>query len=511
MNCRNPPRILCNDDTCIKCFNNSFASHEKARYWSKRNELKARFITRSSNKKIYFDCDICDHIFISRPSYITRGTWCPYCANKKLCDENECIKCYNNSFASHEKSAYWSKSNECNPRDVFKSAGKKYQFECSCGHTFESMLHSISDGFWCPYCANIKLCTNDDCKSCFNKSFASNEKSIYWSNKNNILPRNVFNGTSSKYIFDCHECLHSFETRINGITGAKQTWCPYCGFQILCDDNDCKFCYEKSFASVEKSKYWSLNNIKNPRDLFKSSAYKGIFDCPCGHTFEILLYSVTTQGHWCLYCCASAKKLCDDDSCINCFNNSFASIHMSKYWSKLNDKKPRQVFKHTGREKYKFDCPYCNNIYESCPYNVTNGIWCTCITNKTEAKLYNHLVTKYSNEIEKQKKFNWCKNISYLPFDFCIEEYKLIIELDGGQHFFQVSNWQSPEETQKNDKYKTNCANKNGYSVIRLLQDDVWNDKNNWQSNLKNAMKKYDDPINIYFGDCYNNWKGKPD
>ena len=39
-------------------------------------------------------------------------------------------------------------------------------------------------------------------------------------------------------------------------------------------------------------------------------------------------------------------------------------------------------------------------------------------------------------------KFNWCKNPEtnkYLPFDFYIPDLNLIIEIDGDQHFEQVS------------------------------------------------------------------------
>ena len=65
----------------------------------------------------------------------------------------------------------------------------------------------------------------------------------------------------------------------------------------------------------------------------------------------------------------------------------------------------------------------------------------------------------------------------HLPFDFCIEELKIILELDGRQHFEQVMNWKTPEEQYENDKYKEKCANENGYSIIRLLQEDVFNEK----------------------------------
>ena len=85
---------------------------------------------------------------------------------------------------------------------------------------------------------------------------------------------------------------------------------------------------------------------------------------------------------------------------------------------------------------------------------------------------------------------DWCKNIKHLPFDFVIEERKVIIELDGKQHFEQIGNWLSPQETRKNDMYKMKCANENGFSVIRILQKDVYNNKYNWLSELYENIEK---------------------
>ena len=91
----------------------------------------------------------------------------------------------------------------------------------------------------------------------------------------------------------------------------------------------------------------------------------------------------------------------------------------------------------------------------------------------------------------------WCKKKSYLPFDFVIPEHNIIIELDGRQHFTQVSNWSSPEEQQINDKYKMDCANKHNYSVIRLLQEDVFYDTYNWLEELNENIKKIIEEKNI--------------
>jgi very-short-patch-repair endonuclease len=76
-----------------------------------------------------------------------------------------------------------------------------------------------------------------------------------------------------------------------------------------------------------------------------------------------------------------------------------------------------------------------------------------------------------------------------LPFDFCIPEFKIILELDGPQHFYQIQNWRSPEDESINDVYKTKCANENGYSVIRILQEDVWNDSNEWLNEIIKNIK----------------------
>jgi very-short-patch-repair endonuclease len=107
--------------------------------------------------------------------------------------------------------------------------------------------------------------------------------------------------------------------------------------------------------------------------------------------------------------------------------------------------------------------------------------------------IYPTLITQFKKE--------WCKKRVYLPFDFCIPEFKIIIELDGRQHFTQVSNWASPEETFKTDLFKEKCANDNGYSVIRILQEDVFNDTYDWKKELYETIEELingDEIANVY-------------
>ena len=464
-------------------YEKSFASHEKAQYWSDKNVLKPNEVALNSNKKFWFNCN-CGHNFDKILSDIAgRNGWCPYCSNKKLCKNKDCIICFNKSFASHEKVQYWSDKNELKPYEISLNSHEKFLFNCKCGHILEQKLSHITRGSWCPYCCNppIKLCEDKECKKCFEKSFASHQKAKYWSNKNELYPRQVFKNSNSKFIFNC-DCGHEFEGNLYNINNG--CWCAYCVNKQLCGNNNCINCFNKSFASHEKAKYWSDKNDIKPINIIKGSQKKYWFNCLCGHEFISSLEPIINKNTWCNYC--GQKKLCEKENCDICFQKSFASHEKAKYWSDKNEIEPRDVFKSSGK-KYWFKCEK-NHEFDSQLRNIINGCWCPYCINKTEQKLYDKLSILYPT-LQQQFKVDWCKNKTYLPFDFVIPENKIIIELDGRQHFEQVRNWDDPKKTQENDKYKMKCANDNSYSVIRILQEDVFYDSYDWLSELNNNIK----------------------
>lgn len=392
---------------------------------------------------------------------------------------------YEKSFASQKQSIHWSKNNKVEPKDVYKSSHSTYLFDCSdCGHEFEMNLNRMTNNnAWCTICSNRKLCTAD-CQMCFDKSFASISRAKEWSSENKILPRNVFKSCNKKYIFCCKKCNHSYEQSLNHITNDNAE-CPYCTNTKLCN-NECKFCFDRSFASSPSVKFWSKENKVSPRNIFKSSACKFLFDCKtCGHSSEQSLAHANNKVG-CSYC--GNFKLCCDESCKFCFDRSFASSTKAKFWSKKNSENPRNVFK-SSANTYIFDCGTCKREFEAMLSNITAGKWCSFCKNKTEVKLYDGLLPSYP-QLKRRYNVAWCKGERYLPFDFALEDLKIIIELDGIQHFKQVSNWNTPQETQEKDKYKMKCANENGFSVIRLLQEDVCNDSYQWLKELIQTIEK---------------------
>lgn len=369
-------------------------------------------------------------------------------------------------------------------------------------------------------CTARKLCGFKNCEKCFNKSFASfdgitengKKKVDCWDYEKNkgIKPINIFKKSGIKFWFKCDICNHDFNTYIETIN--KGCWCPYCANQKMCENNEdkhCIICYKKSFASIDKSKYWSKKNIKKPWNTFKTSG-KYLFDCNiCYHEFELWISDIK-NNNWCPYC--SSHKICFSNNCYNCYNKSFASSDKCKYWhpTKNGEINPRQVFKSTAT-KFWFKCNECSEDFKSGLNKIKCGRWCPHCKNKTELKLHKwlkileELYLNYTIIITKEYKKKWCRNPDpnykkkkepcYYPYDFNIQikELKLniIIELDGRQHFEYVSLFENNvEERQIIDLYKMFQAFKNNHSFIRIFQEDVYLDNNDWENKLKHCIDK---------------------
>jgi hypothetical protein len=401
-----------------------------------------------------------------------------------LCS-GECDTCFGRSLASDPKAIYWGDNGTITPRSIKKNNVNQFKFNCPCGHVILKTPHSITQGSWCPHCSNPPkfMCKSETCEICFLKSFAFNVQSQFWSNKNEKTPRQTYANDNKKYWFDCVVCKHEFDMPLNAV--ARGNWCPYCAHQKICDSPDCEFCYNNSFACSARAESWSKKNIKTSREVFLGDNRKYLFDCNvCKHEFLYSPNQITNNGYWCPYC--GKKRLCDDPECLWCYNASFCAHPRSNFWSYRNDKHPRDVFMQT-RDKYWFICEE-GHEFDASLYNIFNEYWCPGCMNKTEGKLNKFLKTVYP-ETRTQAKYDWCKDQTYLPYDFVIEKLKVIIELDGGQHFIQVSNWKAPEITRATDIYKIEKALENGYTIIHVLQEYVADDRNKWQEMLINVIE----------------------
>lgn len=413
---------------CLFCFSLSFASHERSDYWSEENKLGPEKVSLNSNVKFFFNCDKCPHTFEQKPGEINKKQrWCSYCSHSKLCENEDCSYCENNSFASHIMSEKWNyiRNSNISPRNVFKNSNKKFWFDCEkCPHSFDIRLSDVNGkGQRCPFCANQKLC-DDECNICYEKSFAPHERAEYWDKeRNKILPRNCFKNSGKKCWFLCRECDHPFDMRLADISSGS-CWCPYCSGQRRCEGGDCVHCSAKTFASHERAQCWDYKkNETRPEEFSKLSHIKAYFVCDkCEHSFDMRIAHVT-NGSWCGYC--SGKKLCIND-CGICYNKSFASFFLSKYWNTdKNTSTPRQLSKGSQIGIY-MNCYKCTHIFISTPYNIVMGHWCkfcrghVCGEESCTicAKVCESCLTKKAQKKTRKKGHNLCRDCFYR----CIKE-----------------------------------------------------------------------------------------
>jgi hypothetical protein len=417
MSCSTNQKLLCGEASCKICYKRSFATHPRASCWSLHNELQPIQVLKGGNKKYKFDCGDCGHEFEMIPKNVCLGQWCKYCNSDGICEEEDCLFCYQKSFASHPMAESWSSKNDMKPRQILRRSDKKCWFECrDCKHSFQSVLCSVINDKHCPFCKSQKLCDKEECTICFEKSCASHEISKAWSLENEIQPRQVFRQSNKKVKFNCLICYHSYDTKIQHYINRNGS-CPYCANKYLCEKEDCKPCHQKSFASHPHINCWSTKNTILPRTMFKGS----------------------------------------ETTCI-------------------------------------FDCDLCHSEFKSKLYNVLTGYWCPYCKKKTEAKV-NTFLKNQEGEWSAQLRFPWCRfsnTSNIMPFDFGSISKKVLIEVDGAQHFVQISNWIGPDSVQIKDIEKINYSIKEGFSIIHINQLDIWNNVYDWKKILQDQIQQLD-------------------
>lgn len=334
------------------------------------------------------------------------------------------------------------------------------------------------------------VCGNKECTICFQRSFASHPRAKNWNFEKNspVLPYQMSKTSSKSFWFTCDECGHELYAILSNIAREKNpTWCKFCNKNDLCSDEDCAWCFEHSFANNEKCYEWSTKNFPvSPRDVRRCCDRKFWFDCQrCGHEYlETVDNFVHSKTEGCRYCAVSNGRLCEDGNCSLCFSNSYASHKMSRRWivEKNGGIHPRDVRITSGIKRW-HKCPKCENEFQMMPRDIVyKGNRCPFCKNRTELKVLKHLRKNYP-EVIHQYRPDWGRNPKtsrHLPYDFCVG--KLIIEVDGRQHFEQVAKWTCPEEIQERDRLKEELATKNGFVILRLYQPDVWKDKIDWKN-----------------------------
>ena len=376
-----------------------------------------------------------------------------------------------------------------------------------CKHEWEEQIR-VRQKNGCPFCSKHRICLHDSIE------YTHPEIAKQWhpTKNGNLLPSQVTHGTLKKVWWLCNniscqeKCPHEWEATIGSRCGKESCGCPFCvtdGLRKVCIHNSIVYTHPE----IAKQWHPSMNGDKKPEEYSYGCKLKFWWRCNktcekgCVHDFEARVFHRVKKSMGCPYCCKAVRKVCQH----TCLQETHPEIAKQWHPSKNGSKTPLTISRGHSKKVWWV----CENKHE---YNaiVSNRTVCNqgcpiCV-NKSEKKLYEILSEKY--KIVRQFKLESCKDKSYLPFDFCIPELKIIIELDGNQHFKQVMNWKSPEENFKRDIFKMEKALVEGYTIIRIYQPIIYNLTNDiirkiCLENINNLHNiKYITP----YKDIYNNF-----
>ena len=326
-------------------------------------------------------------------------------------------------------------------------------------------------------------------------TFASHPRSQFWHpNRNSVSPGEVPKASRSKYWFQCGSCSHDFEKVLASVS--KGSWCPFCSSSWThCGDEDCYFCFSRSFASHPLAQDWDYSlNDEHPLHVPKGSSKTYSFVCSlCKHSYQKILHSISTHNRLCPFCSPNYWNHCGSKDCEKCNSTSFASHPKSVYWdSEKNGFSRPENFGKGSAQKAWFLCDSCKGSFKTSIYSVSSGKWCSLCKHKTENKLRLWL-KKQEFTVVYQARKKWCFNPHtkrILPFDFLLPELRTIVELDGDQHFRHVWNWETPQKIRDRDVYKMTTAFEKGYRIVRVYQRDVLYDITDWRQELLEKMRE---------------------
>lgn len=342
----------------------------------------------------------------------------------------------------------------------------KMTFEDRNGYLYYTTIDNVKD----------KRTKKFDIVSKRNKYSIQNiQKFIENNNSKTKILSNKFIDNKTKMKFKC-ECGEIFELSWTHMLNTKKMTCNNCGRERMAKlnrtsyDELCKIVKDEGYKLItSKEEFTNKHKI----DVEDNEGYK----------YNTSIYTLKNN-----------KNICNRFNSKNNFliHNICTYIKNNNLPIDLVDKTERKV--NVKNYYFEFYCCECGNIYKATLDQIRNNNKFRC--NKCSLKQSNiaWLVEKYliSRNIKyvKEKRFKDCRNKKPLPFDFYLEDYSCVLEIQGCQHYYENSYFlQTLEKRQKIDKIKENyCKNNN----IKYIAIPYWLIFNNGE---KERYKKIIDKI----------------
>ncbi len=169
--------------------------------------------------------------------------------------------------------------------------------------------------------------------------------------------------------------------------------------------------------------------------------------------------------------------------CLSCGYESMAGSHVSSnnYFLEramvIHGDKYEYIDEYIGQHsKMSIKCEIHGTFKQKPKYHLQGNGCPICKESKGEKEVAKLLKQK-NILFERQKKFDDCRNINPLPFDFYLPEYNVCIEYNGRQHYIPVDKWGGEKmlkDLQKRDKIKSEyCKNNDILLLVIKYSENV--------------------------------------
>ena len=154
------------------------------------------------------------------------------------------------------------------------------------------------------------------------------------------------------------------------------------------------------------------------------------------------------------------------------FKNTLKKDYVKQYIDSINGNEllNKEDYKSTKIYNLNIRCS-CGNIFTTSFDCYTRGVQrcfsCSCKESSREREIRVLLEANKINFVQEQK-FEDCRDILPLPFDFYLPDYNLCIEFDGQHHYEPRFGESHHEITKKHDKIKNQYCKDNNINLLRI-------------------------------------------
>ncbi len=279
---------------------------------SLNGKLTPDHVSTGSSMPVWWLCNKSPmHVWKAVIDNRVRGDGCPYCSNKKVCEDN----CLATTHPSVAMEWHPTLNKDLTPNVVTPGSHKKVWWECkkNSNHVWSATVKSRIKVQKCPFCLGKRV-SQDNCLATVNPALT---KQWHPNLNKELLPTDFTAGSSKKVWWICNiNKTHSWEATIYNRN--KGDGCPFCNSKKVSPEK----CLENVCPSIAKEWHPELNGNLKPSDFLSKSQKKVWWRCikNSNHEWQVSIASRVESGSSCPYC--TGRKASND----NCLATLYSSI-----------------------------------------------------------------------------------------------------------------------------------------------------------------------------------------